>query len=336
MESYSRTSSATAATLTFLEAWTSKLHALGYVSGVYSSSASGIADLAARIGSGYLQPDDLWIANWNGQQSTADPVVPASAWAQHQRIHQYRGGHDETYGGVTINIDNNYVDGATVGDATPADQPRRPGRLARPGRRAGAGPGAGARLGLRPRRADRDARHPRLRRRSRRRQRSASAYDLGPIANQPRNDVAAEYPEAGSVPRLRRLLLRRHQAGAAADLRLRRQHRPRQRPPARLQGEADPGRDHAPAHPHDQARGPGAGRLRMAGRDRMPGPAAAAHPVQEARWAGATAASASTPSPATSAAAASTSAANAATASSSPSAAAARRCCASAGSCGPT
>ena len=36
----------------------------------------------------------------------------------HRRIHQYRGGHNESYGGVTINIDNNYVDGATVGSAT--------------------------------------------------------------------------------------------------------------------------------------------------------------------------------------------------------------------------
>jgi Domain of unknown function (DUF1906) len=118
MESYSRTSSATAATLAFLEAWTKKLHSLGYLSGVYSSSASGIADLAGRIGSGYVLPDHLWIANWNGQQSTADSVVPASAWASHQRIHQYEGGHNETYGGVTINIDNDYVDAATVGSAT--------------------------------------------------------------------------------------------------------------------------------------------------------------------------------------------------------------------------
>jgi glycoside hydrolase-like protein len=115
MESYSRTSSATNATLTFLAAWTARLHALGYASGVYSSSASGIADLASRLETSYQQPDHLWIANWNGRTSTADPYVPASAWADHQRIHQYRGGHDETYGGVTINIDNNYVEGATAG-----------------------------------------------------------------------------------------------------------------------------------------------------------------------------------------------------------------------------
>jgi Domain of unknown function (DUF1906). len=119
MESYTRTSSATRATLTFLAAWTARLHTLGYTSGVYSSSASGIADIASEIGTGYALPDDLWIANWNGQENTIDPYVPSTGWARHQRIHQYRGGHNETYGGATINIDNDYVDGATVGSVAP-------------------------------------------------------------------------------------------------------------------------------------------------------------------------------------------------------------------------
>jgi hypothetical protein len=119
MESYTRTSSATRATLTFLAAWTSRLHALGYTSGVYSSAASGIADIAGEIGTGYLLPDDLWIANWNGREDTVDPYVPSTGWSKHQRIHQFRGGHNETYGGATINIDGDYVDGATVGSVAP-------------------------------------------------------------------------------------------------------------------------------------------------------------------------------------------------------------------------
>ena len=117
MESYTQTSSATNATLSFLEAWTKELHALGYQSGVYSSSASGIEDLVSRLNTLYTHPDHIWIANWNGSQSTDDPFVPASAWSLQQRIHQYRGGHDERWGGVTINIDNNYLDGGTVGPA---------------------------------------------------------------------------------------------------------------------------------------------------------------------------------------------------------------------------
>ena len=115
MEAYTRTTSATAATLSFLSAWTTELHALGYTSGVYSSSASGIADLARAIGDGYALPDDIWFANWNGIQNALDPYLPASAWAFHQRVHQYRGGHNETWGATAINIDNNFVEGSAVG-----------------------------------------------------------------------------------------------------------------------------------------------------------------------------------------------------------------------------
>lgn len=122
MESYTRTTSATAATLTFLSAWTTQLHALGYVSGAYSSGASGIADLGHAIGGPYLLPDDVWSANWNGAQNTLEPYLPSTAWALHQRIHQYRGGHNETYGLMTINLDNNFVEGATVGAGVAAPE----------------------------------------------------------------------------------------------------------------------------------------------------------------------------------------------------------------------
>jgi hypothetical protein len=195
MESYSRTSSASAATLAFLQAWTKKLHALGYLSGVYSSSASGIADLAGQVGSGYELPDDLWIANWNGQQSTADPVVPAGAWTPHQRIHQYRGGHDETYGGVTINIDNDYVDGAAVGEATLSEgspigfldlaSSPVPGQVRVRG------------WAFDPS-APTETTAIRLTVGGKEGEPGAGSYELGAIASRPRKDVAAEYPEAGS------------------------------------------------------------------------------------------------------------------------------------------
>jgi hypothetical protein len=138
MEAYSPSTSATAATLTFLGAWTTKLHSLGYLSGVYSSSASGIADLGRKYGSTYILPDYIWFANWNGSKATTDPVIPAGAWTPHKRIHQYAGGHDERYGGVTINIDTNSVDGGTVGSASSAESDDPIGALeltgaARPG-----------------------------------------------------------------------------------------------------------------------------------------------------------------------------------------------------------
>jgi hypothetical protein len=195
MESYSRTSSATAATLAFLEAWTKKLHELGYVSGVYSSSASGIADLGDQVGSGYELPDQLWIANWNGAQSTSDAAVPSNAWTQHQRIHQYRGGHNESYGGVTINIDNNYLDGETVGSATlvAGDNPVGYLDLAQ-------APAPGQ---VRVRGWAFDPNAPteplaiRLVIGGKEGTAGVATYELGTVATRGRRDVAAAFPEAG-------------------------------------------------------------------------------------------------------------------------------------------
>ena len=118
IEAYNRTSTNTAAVLAFLEAWTTQLHASGYVSGVYSSDASGIADLVSQYGTGYAEPDELWIASWNNQQTTADANVPSTEWAAHQRLHQYQGAHNETYGGAKINIDGDYLDAATAAAGT--------------------------------------------------------------------------------------------------------------------------------------------------------------------------------------------------------------------------
>jgi hypothetical protein len=114
MEAYSTGGSATATVRKFLSAWTTTLHADGYLSGVYSSAASGITDLVLGQNTSFIEPDDVWIANWNGTHSTSDPYVPNGFWAAHQRIHQYSGGQNVTYGGVTLNIDGDYVDGATA------------------------------------------------------------------------------------------------------------------------------------------------------------------------------------------------------------------------------
>jgi hypothetical protein len=197
MEAYTLTASASAATLAFLEGWTNKLHALGYVSGVYSSSSSGIADLADEVGSDYVQLDALWIANWNGLQSTSDPEVPSYAWADHQRIHQYRGGHNETYGGTTINIDNDYVDGPTVGTATlPTDESSPIGFLDLAG-----APSPGE-VRVKGWAFDPDAPTEALDVHvvigGRAGTPGSAEFDLGPIANRPRNDVAARYAQAGS------------------------------------------------------------------------------------------------------------------------------------------
>jgi hypothetical protein len=126
MEGYkSNDAVCTKAVQSFVTAWTSELHALGYTAGVYGSAASTIRDVAAI---GAAKPDAAWIANWNGVESVfGDPYVSDSLWPNHQRVHQYKGGHKETWGGVTINIDSNVVDGPVVGgSAAPAPPPPPP------------------------------------------------------------------------------------------------------------------------------------------------------------------------------------------------------------------
>ena len=118
MEAYSRTSRDTDAVLAFEAAWTAQLHAEGYGSGIYSSSDSGIADLTSQYGTAYTEPNEIWIASWNDQQNTIDSNVPATDWANHQRVHQYSGAHNESYQGVRINIDGDWVDAPTAAAGT--------------------------------------------------------------------------------------------------------------------------------------------------------------------------------------------------------------------------
>ncbi len=126
MEHYKRGGTNTLTALAFLGAWTTQLHAEGYTSGVYSSASSGIADLVAAYGTGYTEPDAIWIANWNGLKTTSDPYVPDAYWPARQRLHQYRGGHKETHGGVSVNVDSNYLDGPVAPETASPRNSRRP------------------------------------------------------------------------------------------------------------------------------------------------------------------------------------------------------------------
>jgi len=99
--------------LWFLSGWTQQIRALGYVSGVYSSAGSGIKALdEARVTrpTAFALPDQIWIARWDGIASVKTPYIRNDGWRPHARIKQYQGGHNETWGGVTINIDRNYLD----------------------------------------------------------------------------------------------------------------------------------------------------------------------------------------------------------------------------------
>ena len=99
--------------LVFTSAWVSRIKALGYTAGFYSSASSGIKmlDDARRLRPGqFALPDRIWIARWDGVANTSTTYIPEDGWRPGGRMKQYRGGHNETWGGVTINIDSNFID----------------------------------------------------------------------------------------------------------------------------------------------------------------------------------------------------------------------------------
>ncbi len=100
------------ASLAFLSGWTKGIHALHYISGVYSSAGSGIWALdQARVNNptAYQLPDRIWIARWDGKANTSTSYIREDGWRPGSRMKQYLGGHNESWGGVTINIDRNFL-----------------------------------------------------------------------------------------------------------------------------------------------------------------------------------------------------------------------------------
>ena len=108
--------------LVFTSAWVTRIKQLGYVAGFYSSASSGIKmlDDARRLRPGqFALPDRIWIARWDAIADTSTTYIPEDGWRPGGRMKQYRGGHQETWGGVTINIDSNWLDLGTGSTAVP-------------------------------------------------------------------------------------------------------------------------------------------------------------------------------------------------------------------------
>ncbi len=118
MEHYPTNASCKAAVLSFLSGWVVQLHARGYLAGMYSSGSSGIKDVCDEYHNpSYTRLDQIWIAWWNGVADTDGGSYCSDAYfANHQRLHQYAGNVSETWGGVTINIDRNFLDVSTSQD----------------------------------------------------------------------------------------------------------------------------------------------------------------------------------------------------------------------------
>lgn len=105
----------------FMNGWVERLDELGNLAGGYGSRNSYPSDWAtiAHI------PDDVWPASWyaNGYDPYASVYGISwleGLWINHQRIRQYAGEVNNTWGGITLNIDIDVADGMV---AMPPQEP---------------------------------------------------------------------------------------------------------------------------------------------------------------------------------------------------------------------
>jgi glycoside hydrolase-like protein len=121
MEAYSGCGSAV---VQFINAWDRRLQSMGFTSGVYESTMN-LGDLTGARGR-ITEPTVLYYANWDGHATTSSPYVPSGMWTSHQRIHQYLGNTFQTFGGVTLGIDEDWLN-VNLGSHPPfTDHPTRP------------------------------------------------------------------------------------------------------------------------------------------------------------------------------------------------------------------
>ncbi len=102
----------------FLKGWTDRLKERGYISGVYGSPTNAVADWITLPAASLM--DAVWLARYDNIPSvwvyaSPSPAIPAGFWENHQRIKQWQGPHNETWGGVTFNIDGDIADGPVAG-----------------------------------------------------------------------------------------------------------------------------------------------------------------------------------------------------------------------------
>ena len=105
-------SSCVTAAKNFIGGWDAQAHVgISQQAGVYGSSCG--SDLTAYASSSTV-PDFIDGADWNGNNITTDlACVPSGYWVNSQRIKQYTGGHNETWNGYTVNVDNDCLNAPT-------------------------------------------------------------------------------------------------------------------------------------------------------------------------------------------------------------------------------
>lgn len=102
----------------YIKGWTSIVAASGrYVASLYTGYSNANRAATFPVSS---RPQQVTIAHWNGIPGVYSglPNLNSSYWIYHQRGHQYRGQHTETWGGLTFYVDSDcydqYVHGYTT------------------------------------------------------------------------------------------------------------------------------------------------------------------------------------------------------------------------------
>ncbi len=120
LENYNETNTAcSTGARAFINAWVERVKSYGYIAGVYGNAYDAQHDWIPGIIAN--PPDALWAASWYCNAGTTScnwtptvfgiPGLSDSYWTNNQRIRQYWGDHNETFGGVTLNIDSDYANG---------------------------------------------------------------------------------------------------------------------------------------------------------------------------------------------------------------------------------
>lgn len=112
------------ATVAFLKGWTERIKEFGYKSGVYGSPKNAQEDWAGMPAASRM--DAIWMARWDNVMSVWTYVTfatfPTNVWNNHQRIKQWQAPHNETWGGVTFNIDGNISDAPVAANPVPKNK----------------------------------------------------------------------------------------------------------------------------------------------------------------------------------------------------------------------
>ena len=115
LEYFPYSAACSAAARAYVQGWTTRLQQLGIISGLYASSYNLDQNEIYNL---QPPPYAAWIAEWYHDPGYRPDVTVWDVdwlddiyWSNHQRVYQYSGGHNETWGGVTINVDSNVLDG---------------------------------------------------------------------------------------------------------------------------------------------------------------------------------------------------------------------------------